>query len=258
MPMTNTVRASDIATPVRVPKAAELVAAQLRGQIVRGELEEGDALPPEHELMQRFGVSRPTLREAFRVLEGEALLTIQRGARGGARIHTPDGNAAARYAGLVLQFRGATVADVYDARRALEMASLRMILAGVERADLLVLQENVAAMEAATEPLEIIRLHDQFHRLLVQIGGNQTLTIFEEMIHHIIELHGQYEVAQHSELEVRAKAMGGVRTHARLLALLVADDPDAALELWIHHLDEYSRMVLHDGDDATTVLALLT
>ena len=36
--MTNTVRASDIATPVRVPKAAELVAAQLRGQIVRGEL----------------------------------------------------------------------------------------------------------------------------------------------------------------------------------------------------------------------------
>src|SRR5437868_4750145 len=126
--MTNTVRASDIATPVRVPKAAELVAAQLRSQIVRGELEEGDALPPEHELMQRFGVSRPTLREAFRVLEGEALLSIQRGARGGARIHTPDGDAAARYAGLALQFRGATVADVYRARTALDLASLRMIL----------------------------------------------------------------------------------------------------------------------------------
>ena len=89
--MTNTIRASDIATPVRVPKAAALVAAQLRGQLVRGELAEGDALPPEHELMQRFGVSRPTLREAFRVLEGEALLSIQRGARGGARIHSSSG-----------------------------------------------------------------------------------------------------------------------------------------------------------------------
>ncbi len=255
--MTNTVRATDIATPVRVPKAAELVAAQLRGQIVRGELEEGDALPPEHELMQRFGVSRPTLREAFRVLEGEALLSIQRGARGGARIHTPDGDAAARYAGLVLQFRGATVADVYDARRALEIASLRMILERVKRPDLRVLEENIAAMEAAIEPLEIIRCHDQFHRLLVQIGGNQTLGIFEEMIHHIIELHGQYEVAQHSELDVRANAIGGARTHARLLELLAADDPDAALELWLHHLDEYAKMVLH-GDDATTVLELLT
>ena len=108
-------RASDVATQVRVPKAAELVAAQLRGQIVRGVLGEGDALPPEHELMQRFGVSRPTLREALRVLEGESLLSIQRGAHGGARIHTPDGDAAARYAGLALQFRGATVADVYRA-----------------------------------------------------------------------------------------------------------------------------------------------
>jgi GntR family transcriptional repressor for pyruvate dehydrogenase complex len=255
--MTNNVRASAIATPVRVPKAAELVAAQLRGQIVRGELAEGDALPPEHELMRRFGVSRPTLREAFRVLEGEALLSVQRGARGGARIHTPDGDAAAKYAGLALQFRGATVADVYDARRALEIASLRMILEHVKRSDLVALEENVAAMEAATDPQEIIWLHDRFHRLLVQIGGNQTLTIFEEMIHHIIELHGQYEVAQHSELEVRANAIGGARTHARLLELLAADDPDAALELWIHHLDEYTRMVLH-GDDATTVLELLT
>ena len=57
--MTNSIQTSDVATPVRVPKAAELVAAQLRGQIVRGELGEGDTLPPEHELMQRFGVSRP-------------------------------------------------------------------------------------------------------------------------------------------------------------------------------------------------------
>jgi GntR family transcriptional repressor for pyruvate dehydrogenase complex len=254
--MTNTVRASDIATPVRVPKAAELVAAQLRSQIVRGELEEGDALPPEHELMQRFGVSRPTLREAFRVLEGEALLSIQRGARGGARIHTPDGDAAARYAGLALQFRGATVADVYDARTALDLAALRMILDRGKPPDLRALHENVTAMEAAAEPLEIITLHDDFHRLLVQIGGNQTLTIFEEMIHHIIEPHGQYEVAQHDELEVRADAIGGARTHARLLELIDAHDAEAALELWRHHLDEVTKMVLH-GDDATTVLELL-
>ena len=254
--MTNSVRASDVATQVRVPKAAELVAAQLRGQIVRGVLGEGDALPPEHELMQRFGVSRPTLREALRVLEGESLLSIQRGAHGGARIHTPDGDAAARYAGLALQFRGATVADVYRARTALDLASLRMILERAGDADLTALHENVAAMEAAADPLAFVTLHNEFHRLLVQIGGNQTLTIFEEMIHHIIELHGEYEVAQHDELDVRANAIGGARTHARLLALIEDHDTDAALELWRHHLDEVTKMVLH-GDDATTVLELL-
>src|SRR5947207_2228594 len=96
---------------VRVPKTAELVAAQLRRQIVRGELKEGDALPPEAALMEQFGVSRPTLREAFRVLESESLISIRRGSRGGARVHTPNGEVAARHAGLLLQVRGTTLGD---------------------------------------------------------------------------------------------------------------------------------------------------
>ena len=70
-----------LGTLMRIPKMAELVAAHLRRQIVRGDLQEGDALPPETVLMEQFGVSRPTLREAFRVLESEALISVRRGAR---------------------------------------------------------------------------------------------------------------------------------------------------------------------------------
>src|SRR6476661_7873987 len=81
----------------RVPKMAELVAAQLRRKIVRGELAEGEALPAESALMAEFAVSRPTLREAFRVLESESLISIRRGARGGARVQLPNGNVAASY-----------------------------------------------------------------------------------------------------------------------------------------------------------------
>src|SRR5437588_12748997 len=86
---------------VRVPKAAELVAAQRRREIVRGQLAEGAALPTESALVAQFGVSRPTLREAFRVLEAEALITVSRGARGGARVQVPKTEVAAGYAGLV-------------------------------------------------------------------------------------------------------------------------------------------------------------
>ena len=55
-------------SPVYVPKIAEVIAEGIRRQIVRQELVEGDTLPPEAELLEQFGISRPTLREAFRIL----------------------------------------------------------------------------------------------------------------------------------------------------------------------------------------------
>ena len=61
-------------TVVRVPKAGELIAASLRRQIITGELEPGEPLPNEAALMERFGVSRPTLREAFRILTSKGLV----------------------------------------------------------------------------------------------------------------------------------------------------------------------------------------
>ena len=91
-------------TPVRVPKMAELVAARLRRMIVRGELVEGDALPSETALMEEFAVSRPTLREAFRVLESESLINVRRGARGAGPVRhampTSEGFTASVVTGL--------------------------------------------------------------------------------------------------------------------------------------------------------------
>src|ERR1700680_2909057 len=87
-------RAADSAV-LRVPKTAELIAERLRGQIIRGELTEGDALPNETELVEKFGVSRPTLREALRVLESESLLDITRGMRGGGGGGMPPADNAA-------------------------------------------------------------------------------------------------------------------------------------------------------------------
>ena len=86
----------------------QLPGADLRRQIIRGELAQGDALPTESDLMVRFGVSRPTLREAFRVLESENLIAIRRGARGGARVQPPDREVAARYAAEIEALYAAT------------------------------------------------------------------------------------------------------------------------------------------------------
>jgi DNA-binding FadR family transcriptional regulator len=256
--MNERARLADVAVPVRVPKTAELVASHLRRQIVRGELKEGDALPPESDLMEHFGVSRPTLREAFRVLESEALISVRRGARGGARVHTPDGDVAARYAGLVLQFRGATLADVYAARKAIELAALGALENRRSDAVLKPLQANLEECEAAEgDPTRVVVLQEQFHRLIVEAAGNQTLAIFEEMIHRIIELHGRVYVAtQFDEPQATKSARIGIRTHRRFLELVLEQRHDEAAELWERHLVEASDVVLR-GADAKTVLDLL-
>src|SRR3546814_20794542 len=90
------------ASRIRVPKTSELVADQIRAQIVRGELTEGDSLPPEGALMTTRGISRPTLREAFRILEAENLISVVRGSRSGARVNQPSTELVSRHAGQVL------------------------------------------------------------------------------------------------------------------------------------------------------------
>ena len=83
---------------IRVPKVAELVAETIRNRILNGELKEGDSLPAEAQLLEAFGISRPTLREAFRVLETEKLISVSRGSRSGATVHEPKIESVSRYA----------------------------------------------------------------------------------------------------------------------------------------------------------------
>ena len=109
---------------VRAQRIPELVASDVRKRVLRGELKDGDALAPEAELMVQYGVSRPTLREALRILESEQLITIRRGGIGGALVRRPDVNVAARQFSLVLQDKGCTMADVQRARMVIEPPAL--------------------------------------------------------------------------------------------------------------------------------------
>jgi len=248
----------EIGAQVRVPKMAELVAGRLRKQIIDGDLLEGDALPSEAVLMEQFGVSRPTLREAFRVLEAEALITVRRGAHGGARVHVPDSDVVARYASLVLEYRSATLRDVYAVRAVLEPASAAMAAARTPGGNLDQLWASVEESEgAADDPLRFIELQTSFHKLLVMASGNQTMHLLYEMLQHIIEtsniVHVRHDAGSPANIRANRK---GLRAHRRVVELIEQRDADGAARLWRKHLDE-AEVYLLTSDDPVTVQDLL-
>jgi DNA-binding FadR family transcriptional regulator len=223
---------------VRVPKTAELVAARIRRQVVTGELKEDDALPSEAALMEEFSISRPTLREAFRILESEGLITVRRGARGGARVQEPSHDVAARYTGLVLQHRHATLDDVLEARMIVEAPAARMLAARRDRgASANALQELLDARDVD----EAGHFHE-FNAKLVQLTGNQTLILLTAMLEHISQAAALTFVRRSGDdRKLMRKAH---RTRERLIELIRAGQADEAEELWRTHLNEARRLLV--------------
>jgi GntR family transcriptional regulator, transcriptional repressor for pyruvate dehydrogenase complex len=74
--------------PVTIPAAYEHVVQRIRRMITLGEVLPGEYLPPERALAESFQVSRVTVREALRILQGEGLIEPRRGP-GGARVLGP-------------------------------------------------------------------------------------------------------------------------------------------------------------------------
>jgi len=240
----------------RVPKMAELVATHLRSQIVRGELAEGEALPSESELMRQFRISRPTLREAFRVLESESLIAVRRGPGGGIRVRSPNMDVAARYFGLILQHQGTTLADVLAARAAIEPRAVARLADTRTDDDIARLRAHIDAPwpgEPATAALPTLRRLEQFHALLIELIGNQTLLLLMVMLEHIVQR------ADRSRVEADAGSaalIGGRAAHAKVVNLIEAADAAGAERLWRRHLSEASDYLLSAG--ATTVVDMFT
>src|ERR1700712_5297682 len=93
-------------------RVAGSVAATLRERILAGIEIEGSTLPTQDQLVQEFGVSYPSIREALRILETEGLVTVRRGNVGGAEVHRPGEASAAYPLGLALQAGRVSLADL--------------------------------------------------------------------------------------------------------------------------------------------------
>jgi DNA-binding FadR family transcriptional regulator len=235
--------------PIRSPKTAELVAGTLRRMVVDGQLTDGDFLPNEAELMAHFGVSRPTLREALRVLESERLVEVRRGSRTGARVRVPGPEIVARPAGLLLELSGATIADVMVARSGIEPMAVRLLAESASAEDIDELETMLTvAIPAGWESGRLAEATGEFHRRMVELSGNATLTIIAGMLHEITVRHTAFAIKERHEVS-KADYDKLSRSYRRMMTLVRSGDGAAAEAHWRKHLDTARDLLLKGLED---------
>jgi GntR family transcriptional regulator, transcriptional repressor for pyruvate dehydrogenase complex len=163
---------------VRRPRVAELVADELRDQILSSDLPDGALLPKQDQLIEDFGVSPPSLREALRILETEGLVSIIRGNVGGATVAVPRPEKVAYMLSMVLQSRGVAIDDVAASLGELESLCAAMAARRPDRAELVAtLRARIDESRAVVDTDDYVRVARQFHEDLVAGCGNHTLII---------------------------------------------------------------------------------
>ena len=228
---------------VRPVASYELVLDQVRRAIQLGRFGPGDRLPPERELAQQLGVSRTTVREAMRVLQGEGLVEIRRGRTGGAIVIAQD--ISRPEVKRQLRWRLAELEAVVEFRLVVEPAAARLAAERRTAGDLGALRRLVESMnEQVSEPggpstpSRFFRLDSEFHDRIAETAGNDMLSkavadaraqlfapiggIFLSLHPHANDLHGELLEAidaQHAEVaEVTMRQHIGL-THDALLEL---------------------------------------
>jgi DNA-binding FadR family transcriptional regulator len=234
----------------------EKIADELRALIVSGELSEGDSLGHEPDLVERFGVSRPSLREALRILEAEGLITVVRGVLGGVIVHEPDERMTARTAALVLQARNVTLGDVHDARSIIEPAAVRILASSPRRAVVNELRALVEEQRAVVDDPEVFgQANARFHERLVALAGNQTLAILAEMLNEIVARAVTAVSQTGARRDSLATRQRGLRSQERLIDLIEAGDTNAADDHWRSHMAAVGKVML--GQSAKSVVDLI-
>ena len=158
-----------------VQRASRVVADELRAMILYGPLRQQTRLPPAPELAAQLGISRHHLREALRLLEQDGLVEVRPGQTGGIFRAVPSADLLSRTFEGLLASRGASLADLMQARQVVEPAGARLAALHATDAELAELERLIAVQEESERYMP--ELNSAFHVGVAEAGHNHTLAL---------------------------------------------------------------------------------
>ena len=175
--------------PARQDKISTLIIKQIRSAILEGKYQPGESLPTENELVGQFGVSKHTVREALRALEGMGFITVKRGAGGGPVVSRIDWETARESFANFMYFQEISIRELSEVRLLLEPYMAR-------RAAENFTPEMLAELEATHQQCEDLvkrkkslvgaEAEVMFHGLLAKHSGNAALWVILDFINTIL------------------------------------------------------------------------
>jgi DNA-binding FadR family transcriptional regulator len=211
----------------------ERIAAEIRQALSEGRYAVGDRLPSERDLAQKFGVSRPTVREAIIALEVDGLVEVRTNSGVYVTALRPQGGAPREAR------RGRRRSPT--ARRLFESEICRLAAKLIDKARVDRLRELVADMNS--EDLLAAEAADrEFHLEIARATENSAMVKTVSMLWDARDQSPQYKL-----LTSKARAAGvspRVSEHIRIVEALAAGDADAAGEAMRDHLSRVIKELL--------------
>lgn len=233
----------DTAVPaIKKEKAYLRIVDVVMDLIARGEVGYDDHFYTEQELMAMLGVSRPTLREALRVLEFLGIATVT--PHKGISINRPSD--AEGYLPLlyILTFEKTTGRELFELRQALQLEMTALAAQRRTEEDLTALEALVQQMEEARETdAEVFsQLDYDFHQAIIEASGNRLVGKLMRTIRPMI----QQQLTAHIRLAEIAHREQTLAYHRKIVACLRAGDAEAARQTMFDHLTDSRRDAQQD------------
>jgi DNA-binding FadR family transcriptional regulator len=243
-------------------KLSHALVELFRAKIASGELKPGDTLLPEAELLEELQVSRPTLRQALRVLESESLIQLGRGARTGATVLQPSIETPAQYGALYLATQGATLAEIHQVRALLEPPLAALIARRADPDAIDCLRECVKTQQDALKRGDYVSAAsavNEFHERLSRLSENKALRLFAGMLHDIaINVYPQIPLASSNPQQRRniwRRSEKSTEAHAHLVSLIAAGKAAAAQRFWHSYMNDTGDFMQKSGLGTLRVVA---
>jgi len=214
------------------------VADEIKKWVVERDLKAGDKLPNESAMIEQFGVSKGTVREALRILEAQGLIVTKTGPGGGSLVGEVSAERARSLLANYFYFQDLSIADIYQMRKALEpelAASLAGQLSKAQQDELQDLAErHPEPAKSAEEEKEQHITSLVFHARLSDFAGNRLLGfVIGFMARILTDLTVYRRLYDPPNVELWRK---GREHQLQLVDALRNGEPDKAREVMVSHM----------------------